>query len=477
MKSMAYDLLLKNGYLVDPRNSKEGYYDVAISAGKVEAIEKDMSASNAMQVIDVSEKIVAPGLIDTHVHVTGRSRQYGYRMMARSGVTTALDCAGPTEEVVEALATWGAGLNIAVLDGVVPGETVSGVNPCSDELEKFIDKSLEKGAFGVKIMGGHYPLTPEATREIISLTNERLAYVAFHAGTTNKGSNIEGMQEALQIAEGLKVQLCHVNAYCRGLTLGDSVEETQQALSWLSEIRNRGIVSESHVGPFNGTSGKCQEGIPLSQVTCTCLKTGGYTATDEGLAEAIKKGYALVNKTEGDEIGYASPDDGYQCWLENRTDVTVSFPVNKRDTAFLCATKKDEKGNFIVDALSTDGGGIPRNYLVSKGLLLVKFNALTLNEWVWKVSTIPAMMMGLRQKGNLAPGADADITVVDLEQEKTSLSIVAGRIVMQEGVVHGQKGTIITTARGRSHLSGLGIQHEVVRLEDALMYKRARGDK
>lgn len=463
-------VLLKNGYVVDPATNKEGYFDIGISNGKIMAVEKELSANSARQVINLEGNVCIPGIIDSHVHVTGRSRQYGYRMLARAGVTTALDCAGPVDEVINHLPDWGAGINIAVLNGVVPNETVSSICPNKSEIIDFIDKSAKKGAIGVKLIGGHYPITPDATRAIIQEANNRKVYVAFHAGTTNKGSNIEGMEEALELAAGLSMQLCHINAYCRGLNLGSSLVEAQKGMELLRRVKRKGIVTESHVGPYNGTSAKCVECKPMSHVTRTCLRVGGYPDTEDGLKTAISEGYAVVNKLIGDEISYANPEEGLNYWLENKTEVTVSFPVNKRDTAFVCATSKDSNGDFDVDALSTDGGGIPRNFLISKGLLLVKFNALTLEEFVFKTSTIPAKMLGLVNKGHFRSGADADITVFNWSKEEPVLTMVAGNVVMYKKLVYGEGGTIITTEAGINSMTEQEVPYQVAEMDQSLLY-------
>ena len=64
-------------------------------------------------------------------------------------------------------------------------------------MEALIDKSLDDGALGVKLLGGHYPLKPDVSSLLIKTALERRAYVAWHAGTSEHGSNIEGMQEAV----------------------------------------------------------------------------------------------------------------------------------------------------------------------------------------------------------------------------------------------------------------------------------------
>src|SRR5947208_12076695 len=101
-----YDLLLKGGHVIDPRNQISAVRDVAISNGKVAAVAAAINPAEAFKVVDVSGTYVTPGLVDIHVHVfagTGERASYagdnsvypdGFTL--RSGVTTVADagCAG-----------------------------------------------------------------------------------------------------------------------------------------------------------------------------------------------------------------------------------------------------------------------------------------------------------------------------------------------------------------------------------------------
>jgi dihydroorotase len=91
-----YDLLLKNGHTIDPLNNINGKMDVAISGGKVAAVEADINPALAKKVIDVSGLYVTPGIIDIHVHVYHTREPEGLSIMAdshsfKSGVTTVVD--------------------------------------------------------------------------------------------------------------------------------------------------------------------------------------------------------------------------------------------------------------------------------------------------------------------------------------------------------------------------------------------------
>ncbi|HLJ17835.1 MAG TPA: amidohydrolase/deacetylase family metallohydrolase [Bryobacteraceae bacterium] len=97
----AYDLLLKGGHVIDPKNHIDAVRDVAIANGKIAAVAENISPSEAHKVVDVSSLYVTPGLVDIHVHVyagTGAPRVYagdwsvypdGFTF--RTGVTTVVD--------------------------------------------------------------------------------------------------------------------------------------------------------------------------------------------------------------------------------------------------------------------------------------------------------------------------------------------------------------------------------------------------
>lgn len=62
-------LLIQNGYMIDPKSGCEGKYDILISDGKIAKIEKDLAKpKGSCKVIDAEGLLVAPGLVDVHVH-------------------------------------------------------------------------------------------------------------------------------------------------------------------------------------------------------------------------------------------------------------------------------------------------------------------------------------------------------------------------------------------------------------------------
>jgi len=101
-----YDLLLRGGHVIDPKNGVDALRDVAIAGGQVAAVAPRIDPADAFKTIDVSGLYVTPGLVDIHVHVfagsgekgsyAGDNSVYPDGFTLRAGVTTVADagCAG-----------------------------------------------------------------------------------------------------------------------------------------------------------------------------------------------------------------------------------------------------------------------------------------------------------------------------------------------------------------------------------------------
>ncbi len=451
------DLLIAGGTVVDPANGLHGRADVAIKNGKVVVVSEELDRDQAHQVVSAEGKWVLPGLVDSHVHVS--SKPEGYRMMARAGVTCALDMAGQPGEMIKGLKTAGSGLTVGFLYPLIPGETISDRQPSQREIARVLDLALGQGALGVKILGGHYPLSPEATARIIQEAHAAGAWCAVHAGTSATGSNIEGLEELVDLSAGLPVHIAHVNSYCRGQITGDPLLEASRALKALARVP--AARCESYLSPWNGTSARVEHGIPKSRVTQTCLLSGGYAATAAGMEEAIAAGWARIHGVRDREIVLLPPVQGLKTYHAYDSRVYVSFPVNSPGVALALAVA-GANGSFAVDALSTDGGGIPRNTTLAQGLALVAFGAMTMGDLITKACLNPARILGLNSKGQLGPGADADLIVVDPVTSQVTWSSVEGQFVVQEAKVVGQGGRLLTTEGGQAALSEQGSPSRVV---------------
>src|SRR5215472_6785777 len=68
LPAQQYDLVLKGGHVIDPANSIDRVFDVAVSGNQIAAVAANL---NGKRNIDVSGRYVVPGLIDLHAHVFG----------------------------------------------------------------------------------------------------------------------------------------------------------------------------------------------------------------------------------------------------------------------------------------------------------------------------------------------------------------------------------------------------------------------
>src|SRR5262245_43609927 len=99
LAQQTYDLVLKGGHVIDPRNGIDGPMDVAIRGGRIAAVARNIQGGT--RTIDVTGLYVTPGLVDLHVHVfysalvpnawAGDNSVSPDTLSFRTGVTTMVD--------------------------------------------------------------------------------------------------------------------------------------------------------------------------------------------------------------------------------------------------------------------------------------------------------------------------------------------------------------------------------------------------
>jgi len=96
----AFDLLIKGGHVIDPKNKISAVMDVAVAQGRIARVAANIPVASAKRVVNAAGLYVTPGLVDIHVHVyagtglkalTGDSSIYPDTWSFRTGVTTMVD--------------------------------------------------------------------------------------------------------------------------------------------------------------------------------------------------------------------------------------------------------------------------------------------------------------------------------------------------------------------------------------------------
>ena len=167
------------------------------------------------------------------MHTTlGPGGEAAYAMLARAGVTTAVDFAGPPGQVFDLLAKHGSGITVASLQVLRPSPHgdphafSSGPATLFATTEPDRDRSgarsitaCRKGRSGPNSRRA-FPLHAGGDGRIIEEANARGVYMAFHVGTTATGSNLNGLTEAVGMAgPERRIHLCHISSALRGQVL------------------------------------------------------------------------------------------------------------------------------------------------------------------------------------------------------------------------------------------------------------------
>jgi dihydroorotase len=232
-----FDLLVKGGTIIDPAHGSQENKDVAIAQGRIVSVAEDIPRDLSWEVLDASGHLVAPGLIDIHVHVYPGVSHYGVdpdgTCLAR-GVTTVCDAGSSGADTFEGLRRYVIDVSETRVLAFLNISTIGMISPLDNELEDLKHANPER-AIGVC----------ERNREIIQGVKVRLS-------RSMVGNN--GLQPLL---------LARRAAEAVGMPLMVHVGDTPSPLGEiLSELRPRDILTHCFHGRKHGILDEKGEVLP-----------------------------------------------------------------------------------------------------------------------------------------------------------------------------------------------------------------------
>jgi dihydroorotase len=168
--AQSYDIVIKGGHVIDAKNNIDAVMDVAITAGKIVKLAKDIDTKQAAQEVDAKGLYVTPGLIDLHAHVffgTEPDHYLSNGLVAvvpdgftfRVGVTTVVDAGGsgwksfPTfkKNIIDNSQTRILVFLNIVGEGMRGGAYEQNVNDMDAKMSAFVAKQYKDYVVGFKV--------------------------------------------------------------------------------------------------------------------------------------------------------------------------------------------------------------------------------------------------------------------------------------------------------------------------------------
>ena len=281
-------LQIKNAHVYAPQD--KGIQDVWIAGGKIEAVSKTLPIINGIDCIDATGKILTPGLIDRHVHITGGGGEGGFCTQApavtasrliHGGLTTVIGLLGTDgitrsveNLVAKAKALKEQGISVYCMTGAYgyPSTTIT------DSVQKDI-------VFIEEIIGRKLALSDHRSSHVTSEELMHLASDVRVAGMLSKkagiltlhlGDEIQGLQMVMDILDQTDIpiktfQPTHVN---RNPAL------LQQAIAFAKRGGTIDITCDSTEGVYQALMKIKEEGVCMDQVTLSSDGQGSWSKYD-----------------------------------------------------------------------------------------------------------------------------------------------------------------------------------------------------
>jgi N-acyl-D-amino-acid deacylase len=459
-----YHILIKNGTIVDGTGQPSFISDIGISGGKIVKI-GSIKASEATEIIDAQGLIVTPGFIDVHTHCDrGIADKPTVDNYIFQGVTTVIggNCGGhpfPLQKLFKVLEENGISINFACLIGhnTIRREIMnhSMAKPTAEELKKMKDlirEEMKAGAIGFSTGLAYIPGTYSDTKELVELASAVKPFSGIYAThLRDQGEFItQAIEEAIQIGKSndIPVQISHIKL------AEDSVwGKIEMIIGPVKKARKNGIEVYLDQYPYTATSSGFSSSFP-SWAFEGGTKRFLERLEDKELYKKIKKhiiqrrltSTKRINKLKTIYIASYKKNPEYQgknlheiLIMQNKKPdvdnaVELIIHIQKNGGAQGVFFQMDEKDVESLMKLpytmhASDGGvqtkgeGVPhpRNYGTFPRVIshyVKEKKVLTLSEAVRKMTSLPAQVFRLKNRGKIGPGMFADIVIFDYKTFK-----------------------------------------------------------
>ncbi|WP_309294778.1 N-acyl-D-amino-acid deacylase family protein [Desulfotruncus alcoholivorax] len=403
-----FDLVIKNGTLVDPERGRVTVGHLGVSGGKIAAIARD--EIDGKKTIDAGLSVVCPGFVDIHAHVDGY--HYSARCMARQGITTTVggNCGfGPLDLAgfFDRYEAEGFPINQAMMIGhsFTLREKVGAEDPYSPatreqvrQMAELLETAFQQGAIGLSFGLEYAPGSSD--EEVLVLSRIAAKYgklVAVHT-RTDSWAGIGAIKEVVRINEltGATVQVSHL-VYQVGMGM------MTEAL----EVLDHAVASGLDVAADSG----------MYHAFATFIGSPVY---DEGCLEKWGCTYHDLFVATGKYAGRRCTEEMYRELRANhKDDVVVAFACRESEVyealmpGYMMVSTDGAVGSPEPGTgHPQDAGTYPRFFQK----MVREQGRLTLVEAVRRCTLLPAERLGLGSKGRLKVGADADLVILNLDR-------------------------------------------------------------
>jgi N-acyl-D-aspartate/D-glutamate deacylase len=400
-----YDLVIKNGILIDPENMTRRVGNVGIKADKIAVITRE--EIHGARELAADGRIVCPGFIDIHGHVDWDT--YCGELSLRQGITTTVggNCGLSPLDVEAFFAAQeqeGFIVNQAEMFGhsMSLRQAVGAVDPLQPatpaqlaRMEAAVEKAFEEGACGLSLGLAYAPGSSDD--EVINLSRLAARYGRVVSVDTRMRTNIDmySLVEAINIARktGARVQVSHlVYQYGTGVMV--------EALAVIDRARAEGLDIRFDSGMYTPWA---------SHIGAVLFSEESIALNNWSLDEIL----VITGKYNGKRLNQAI----YRDLRENDPHASVVVFTGIEEEIYMALTHPFAMPSTDTGAYAPGeghpqiAGSFPRYFRMMVG----ERYELTIMEAVRKATLLPAETLGFHSKGRLREGTDADLVVFDIK--------------------------------------------------------------